>query len=123
MGIFFQRQELLTPEHPAVRRVKSIVKAPPIEDDAQATATATQAVQDVQAAKGPLKVNLQAFTAAATVFLVLLIAAVVTAGVADGQNAADTLMKDLARLIQTLLTGWSGAVLGLIGGEAVGTKS
>lgn len=123
MGIFFERQEALTPDHPAVRKVKLLVQAPAVQDEAQATATATQVAEEVQTAKGPLKINLNAFTAAATVFLVLLIAAVVTAGQADVQTAADSLMKDLARLIQTLLTGWSGAVLGLIGGEAVGAKS
>jgi hypothetical protein len=103
--------------------VKRVVQAPAVADDAEATATATQVAEEVQTAKGPMKINLNAFTAAATVFLVLLVAAVVTASQADAQTAADTLMKDLARLIQTLLTGWSGAVLGLIGGEAVGAKS
>jgi hypothetical protein len=123
VGIFFERQDALTPDHPAVKRVKRVVQAPAVADDAEATATATQVAEEVQTAKGPMKINLNAFTAAATVFLVLLVAAVVTASQADAQTAADTLMKDLARLIQTLLTGWSGAVLGLIGGEAVGAKS
>jgi membrane associated rhomboid family serine protease len=99
--------------------VESALVSQPLADD-EAKAEAAEAIKKAATEPG---LNTEAFTGAGIVFVVLLIAAFVAAQLADQQTVDKTYMKDLAGLLQTLLTAWSAAVVGLIGGEAVGAKT
>ena len=118
MGLFFKRQDLVPTDN--VEAMLTDAYQADAVNAATAGDTAKQKTAD--ATKAPT-FNANAFIGAAIVFLVLLVAAFVAASLADGQSASTTHLKDLASLTQTLLTAWSAAVLGLIGGEAVGTKT
>ena len=74
-------------------------------------------------AAGAVEPNLAAFVAAAAVFVVLLISAYLIAQASLTDGADETAMDTLATAIRELMVAWSAAVLGLIGGEAVGSKS
>ncbi len=65
------------------------------------------------------------FIAAAVVFLILLAATIYVAGQADAQpkEVTTSQLKDLSKILQTLLVAWSAAVVGLIAGAAVGKKT
>jgi hypothetical protein len=71
----------------------------------------------------PVQPKRGAFIGAAALFVMLLGLALLTAWIADGQPDGVEQVRKLSELIQTLITAWSAAVLGLIGGEAVGKKS
>ena len=93
--------------------------------DALSPADAVAAAKTKAAAAkgaGAVEPNLKAFVAAGAVFLVLLIAAYVVAQAALTDGGDETAMDTLATAVRELLVAWSAAVLGLIGGEAVGSK-
>lgn len=117
MGLFFRQG--LAPTN----RVETVL-AEAYETGAMAAGEAKDAAKEVvkDLAQEP-GANTNAFVGAAIVFLVLLVAAFVAAQLADAQTAEDTFTQALAGLTQTLLTAWSAAVVGLIGGEAIGAKS
>lgn len=78
----------------------------------------------VRSAVTALQPNVKAFAAAAIVFIFLLVVAYATANAADaGDPNVASQMRDLSGKVQGLLEAWSGAVLGLIAGEAVGKKA
>ena len=96
--------------------------APPSSNEVPARVRAHASA--VRAANSALKPNLPAFAAAAVVFMFLVVAAYLSASSADANTSTTaTQMRDLSKAITDLLVAWSGAVLGLIGGEAVGKKS
>lgn len=117
MGLFFQRQTSSADE------VEAALTAAYARPQIPTTEAAAEAKQKLDEIKREPTANIKAFVAAAAVFLVLLVAAFVAAQMADAQTAEKTFTQDLAGLTQTLLTAWSAAVLGLIGGEAVGAKT
>ncbi len=57
--------------------------------------------------------------------MILLAASIYVASQADAQAATVTSsqLKDLSKIVQTLLVAWSAAVIGIVAGEAVGKKS
>jgi hypothetical protein len=106
------------------RELESAVKTPPPGSEAEATTRAKAHAASVRAATSALKPNVVAFGSAAAVFIFLVVAAYLTASAADSQTSTTaTQLKDLSNGLSELLVAWSGAVLGLIGGEAVGKKS
>lgn len=114
MGLFFN--EASVPRKAAKTMVAQALQ----QDKLPVEAAMAQADETVQGAAKGAGVNTEAFIGAATVFIVLLIAAFIAAQIADSQTATESYMQNLAGLMQTLLTAWSAAVVGLIGGEAVG---
>jgi len=115
MGLFFKRELAPTDK---VESALAAAFAEPQQAQDEAATTAKDVVKKIRTDPGA---DLNAFGAAGIVFLVLLVAAFVGAQLADAQIAEKTFTQSLASLTQTLLTAWSAAVLGLIGGEAIGT--
>jgi hypothetical protein len=113
------------PIRPAVEEAlaDTLRESPPSsvsEVEAQARGRATGVVSRASG----LTPQWMAFAVAAGVFLILLAAAAYLAGQADMQPAdVDTQLRELSTITRELLLAWSGAVLGLIAGEAVGKKS
>lgn len=117
MGLFFKRELTPTDEvESAVAAAHAGPQLPPAAAEAAAKKTVSEIKKDAAT-------NNKAFVAAAIVFIVLLVAAFVAAQMADGQTAEKTFTQALATLTQTLLTAWSAAVVGLVGGEAIGSKT
>lgn len=120
MGLFFRRQP--TEADPVEDLVRDALRAPEMPAP-QADAEARTRAAAAKGAAEKVEPNVPAFAAAGVVFLVLLVAAFVTAQGAVGDGAAETAMDSLAAAVRELLVAWSAAVLGLIGGEAVAAKS
>lgn len=108
-----------------VDAIEVALKAPAETDDASAKAKAKQAAAAVVSGGTGLAPQWATFIGAAIVFVILLAASIYVAQQADAQAATVTSsqLKDLSKVVQTLLVAWSAAVIGLIAGEAVGKKS
>ena len=118
MGVFFKPTTAV--QDPVEAMFRDVLTA-----DALSPADAEAAAKTKAAAAkgaGAVEPNLTAFVAAGAVFLVLLIAAYVVAQAALTDGGDETAMDTLATAVRELLVAWSAAVLGLIGGEAVGSK-
>jgi hypothetical protein len=105
--------------------IEVALKAPAEADHVSAKSKAKQAAAAAVSAGTGLTPQWATFTAAALVFVILLVASIYVAQQADAQAATVTSsqLKDLSKVVQTLLVAWSAAVIGLIAGEAVGKKS
>ena len=105
--------------------IEAALKAPAETDHVSARTRAKQAAAAAVSGGTGLTPQWAAFAAAAAVFVILLVASIYVASQADAQAASVTSsqLKDLSKVVQTLLVAWSAAVIGLIAGEAVGKKS
>jgi hypothetical protein len=120
MGVFFKTVPTATdPVEDLFREALESPALPGPQADAEAKTKAAAA----KGAAAPVEINVRAFVAAGVVFLALLVAAYVTADAAIRDGAAETAMDTLTGAVRELLVAWSAAVLGLIGGEAVGARS
>ncbi len=119
--MFFKSQ----PIHPALEEaLTDALQEPPKGSHAEAATEARSRAGQVVAKSSGLSPQWMTFAVAAGVFLILLFGATYLAGQADAQpTGTETQLRALSKIVQDLLVGWSGAVLGLIAGEAVGKKS
>jgi hypothetical protein len=122
MGLFFQAAP--TQDATLESEFKDAVLSDPPSDTAAATHQAKEHVKRVRSTATALKPNVRAFVAVAIVFIFLIFVAYATASAADAVSPdVASQMRDLSEKVQGLLQGWSGAVLGLVAGEAVGKKA
>jgi hypothetical protein len=105
--------------------IEAALKAPAETDHESARSKAKRAAGAAVSGGTGLAPQWATFAAAAAVFVILLVASIYVAQQADAQTASVTSsqLKDLSKVVQTLLVAWSAAVIGLIAGEAVGKKS
>lgn len=122
MGLFFQESPGM--DHVLEDEFDDALSLPAISDDDARRGEARRRANSAQRTTAATRPKLGTFIAAAVVFGVLLGLAFVTAQAADSDvDATVPQMQQFSELMQTLVAAWSAAVLGLIGGEAVGKKS
>lgn len=120
MGLFF---ESAGGDAVLEDQLDEALAAPGIDADNDRRVEARRRSRVVQAADRRLKPKPASFVSAAAVFLALAALAFASAWAADAQSVPDAQLGQLSDTIRSLLAAWSGAVLGLVGGEAVGKKS